>query len=176
MSNKSKLIIAFLLVTLGAVARLLPHMWNFAPIAGIALFAGVYLGKRYAILLPIIAMLAGDLFIGFYFWKLMLAVYASLALVGLIGIAIKKHKSAETVLAGSIVASVLFFLVTNFVVWKFSPWYAQTWAGLLECYTLALPFFRNTLLGNVFYTGVLFGAYELVLAWARKKQPKEITI
>lgn len=170
MTKKTKLTISFVLVALGIVCRLLPHAWNFTPIAAIALFAGVYLGRRYAITLPIIALVIGDLFIGFYEWKLMLIVYGSFALIGLLGVLIKKYKSVETVLAGSITAAVIFFLATNWAVWQFSPWYAKSWAGLVECYTLALPFFRNTLLSNLFYVGVLSGAYEAVMLLAQQKK------
>jgi len=170
MNLKTKLIISLVLVTLGVVCRLLPHAWNFTPIMAIALFAGVYLGRNYAVALPVIAMLAGDLFIGFYAWKLMLVIYGCFAIVGLLGVIIKKHKSAETILAGSILAAVLFFLATNWAVWQFSFWYTKTWAGLMQCYILALPFFKNTLLGNIFYTGVLCGAYEMVVVWAKKRQ------
>lgn len=170
MTKKTKILISITLVTLGLACRLLPHAWNFAPIAGIALFSGVYLGKRYAIALPIIAMVIGDLFIGFYEWPLMVAVYGCFALTGLLGSIIKKHKSVETILAGSIIASVLFFIATNWAVWQFSPWYAKTLEGLLQSYAMALPFFRNTLLGDLFYTGVLFGAYELAMVWARNRK------
>ena len=170
MTKQTKLIISLILIALGVACRLLPHLWNFAPIAGIALFAGVYLGRRYAVILPVVAMFIGDLFIGFYDWKLMLAVYGCFVLIGLLGTLIKKYKSVETVLAGSIVASVIFFLVTNFAVWQFSPWYAKSLAGLIHCFTMALPFFRNTLLGNVFYTVVLFGAYETVMILAKQRR------
>lgn len=162
MQQKTKLILSIFLIAIGAACRLLPHLWNFTPIAAIALFAGVYLGRNYALILPALTMLAGDLFIGFYEWPLMIAVYGSYLIIGLIGYAIKKHKSAEVVIAGSLFGSVAFFLFTNYAVWQFSPWYAKSWQGLLECYALALPFFRGTLLGDLFYTGVLFGAYELI--------------
>jgi len=165
-----KIIIFLILVTLGAVFRLLPHPWNFTPIAAITLFSGVYLGKRYAILVPILAMFFSDIFLGFYEWKLMLAVYGSFALVGLIGLAIKKQKSLETILAGSLTASILFFLITNFAIWQFTSWYPKTLPGLIQCFILALPFFRNTLLGDLFFTGILFGAYELVLIFVEKKK------
>ena len=148
----------------------MPHAWNFAPIIAIALFAGVYLGKNYAISLPIIAMLVGDFFIGFYDWRLGLAVYGSYMVIGLLGLVIKKHKCLETVIAGSIVAPVIFFIVTNWAVWQFSPWYAKSIAGLIQCYSLALPFFKNTLLGNLFYVFVLFGAYEAVIILAKQKK------
>jgi len=170
MTKKTKLIISAVLICLGVACRLLPHAWNFTPIAGIALFAGVYLGRNYAIILPVLAMVIGDLFIGFYELQLMLIVYGCYMTIGLIGVLIKKHKSLETVMAGSIIASVIFFLATNWAVWQFSPWYAKSLAGLMQCYALALPFFRNTLLGNLFYTSVLFGAYEIVMLWARQKK------
>ena len=168
--DKTKLVISAVLVCLGVACRLLPHAWNFAPIVGIALFAGVYLGRNYAIGVPILAIVIGDLFIGFYEWQLMLIVYGCYVAAGLLGVLIKKHKSLETVIAGSIVASIIFFLATNWAVWQFSPWYAKSVEGLIQCYALALPFFRNTLLGNLFYTSVLFGSYEVVMLWARQKK------
>lgn len=160
------------MILLGVACRLLPHLWNFAPVAAIALFAGVYLGRRYAVVLPVITMLIGDLFIGFYDFKVMLAVYSSFILIGLLGSLIKKYKSLETVVATSLVASVLFYLVTNYAVWQFSPWYAKSFAGLIHCYTLALPFLRNTMLGDLFYISVLFGAYEGVILWAKSSKSK----
>lgn len=166
--EKNKIVISVILVILGAAFRLLPHPFNFAPISAIALFSGVYLGKKYAFITPVSAMLLGDLFLGFYEWKLMLAVYFSFAAVGLIGILIRKWKSASTVLAGSLLASILFFIVTNFAVWQFTPWYPKTLAGLIESYTLALPFFRHTLLGDLFYTGLFFGAFEMARIWIKK--------
>ena len=162
MNFKTKLIIAIVLIFLGIVCRLFPHAWNFTPIMAIALFAGVYLGKRYAVILPIVIMLISDIFIGFYAINLMIVVYSCFILVGLMGLIIKKYKSAETILAGSLLGAVLFFLTTNWAVWQFSSWYTRDLAGLIQCYTLALPFFKNTLLGNIFYTGILSGSYELI--------------
>lgn len=170
MSTKTKIILSGILISLGVACRLLPHLWNFAPIAAIALFSGIYLGKRYAVILPVLAMVIGDLFLGFYEWKLMIAVYGSFVLVGLIGVLIRKYKSIETVLGGAIFASILFFLVTNWAVWQFSPWYAKTLQGLIQSYTLAIPFFRNTLMGDLFYTSVLFGAYELVYFLVKQRK------
>ena len=167
---KNKIIIFIILVSSGVILRFLPHPWNFAPIAAIALFSGVYLGKKYAIAAPILAMLVSDIFLGFYEWKLMLAVYVCFALIGLIGVLIRKHKSVQTVIGGSLLASILFFLITNFAVWQFAFWYPKTLSGLIQNYILALPFFRNTLLGDLFYTGFFFGAYEMAKAWIRKRQ------
>lgn len=176
MSIKTKIIISVVLVTLGVVCRLLPHLWNFAPVAAIALFAGAYLGKKYALFLPVLTMLAGDIFIGFYELKLMLAVYVSFALIGLIGLLLRKKRTAESVIICSLSASILFFLITNFAVWIFSSWYSHTFSGLINCFVMALPFFRNTLMGDLFYVGVLFGAYEFVLFWQTKQSLQAVKI
>lgn len=169
MDRKNKLILSAVLIALGITCRLLPHLWNFAPIAAIALFSGFYLGRRYAIFVPLAAMLIGDLVIGFYDFRIMLAVYASFILVGLLATIIKKYKSLETVFASSVIASVLFYLVTNYAVWQFSPLYAKDFAGLIYCYTMALPFFRATLVGDLFYVSILFGAYESVKILAARR-------
>ena len=149
--------------------RLIPHLWNAAPIAAIALFAGVYLGRNYAIILPVAAMLIGDLFIGFYEWPLALTVYGCFMLTGLIGYTVSRHKNIATVALGSLSGSVIFFLTTNWAVWQFSSWYTRDLAGLAQCYVYALPFFRNTMIGDLFYVGVLFGTCELFYFCLRVK-------
>lgn len=167
MKSKEKFIIALILIALGAACRLLPHPWNFAPIAGVALFSGAYLGRRWAVVVPTAAMILGDLFLGFYEWPLLITVYGCFILTGLIGSLIKKKSPANVVLA-SLTCSFIFFIATNWAVWQFSPWYVKTFEGLVACYVAALPFFRNTLLGDLFYTGVFFGAYEAVKVLAVK--------
>jgi len=156
-----------LIIGLAVLARLVPHVPNFTPIAAMALFGGAYLNRRYAILVPLAALLLSDLFIGFYSPLVMVSVYGSFVLTGVVGLWLKKRRNPKNVIFAAIGASVLFFLVTNFAVWL-GGWYPKNLAGLLECYTMALPFFRNTILGNLFYTGVFFGGYELVLRLVRK--------
>ncbi len=168
MNKKNTLIIAGLLIILGFASRLLPHPANFAPIGAIALFGGLYLPKRLAIILPVVAMFVSDIFIGFYAWQIMLAVYGSFAIVGLIGLLVRKNKKAATVIGGTILGSVLFFLITNFAVWAFGSMYTHTFAGLTQCYTMAIPFFKNTILGDLFYTGALVGCFELLTYWSRR--------
>mgnify|MGYP001594136953 CR=1 FL=1 len=168
-TEKSKIIISVILISLGVATRLLPHAYNFAPIAAIALFSGVYLGKRYAFSIPIISMFIGDIFLGFYEWPLMSAVYGSFVLIGLLGLVVQKYKSVETVIGASFSGSILFFVLTNWAVWQFSPWYAKSWTGLMQSYIMALPFFRNTLVGDLFYVGVLFGAFEFVALYYKRR-------
>ena len=162
---------AFILIVLGIAARFLPHPANFVPIGAIAIFSGIYLPKKWAIILPLAAMFFSDLFLGFYGWQTMSAVYIGFIAMGLIGLWVRKNKKFSTILGGTILGSIFFFLITNFSVWAFFDWYDHNLAGLINCYVMAIPFFRNSLLGDLFYTGVLVGAYEvsLVLLYRDKK-------
>ncbi|OGG87269.1 hypothetical protein A3B87_00150 [Candidatus Kuenenbacteria bacterium RIFCSPHIGHO2_02_FULL_39_13] len=163
--NSSKnivLLLAAIFIFIGAAFRLLGHPPNFTPITAIALFGGVYLGRKLSLFLPILAMFLSDIFIGFYRPSLMIVVYGSFILTVILGWWLKNNKKWYNIIAVSLLASLLFYLLTNFAVWIFTPWYAKTLAGLVYCYYLALPFFRNTLMGNVFYVAVFFGSYQLV--------------
>jgi hypothetical protein len=161
LTTSQKMLIALVLILIIVAGRLLPHLWNMTPIVGATLFAGVYLGKRYAFAIPAIALFVSDLFIGFYDLKLLAVVYASFALVGLIAYLLKKKATAGNILLGSIVSSSAFFLITNWAVWQFSVWYPKTITGLLQSYAMGIPFFKNALIGDVVYTGIFFGAYAL---------------
>ena len=159
--------VAFLLIVVAAFSRLLPHPSNFTPVAAIALFGGVYLDKRLALVVPILAMVVSDYFIGFYggmYW-----VYGSFVLIGVIGLWLRNHKKPLPILGGTLASSILFFVVTNFGVWM-TPGsiYTKTWSGLVECYMAAIPFFRNTLGGDVIFVAVLFGVYELMLVYVKQ--------
>lgn len=153
-----------LLVGLVVATRLVDHIPNFTPVAAVAIFAGLYLSRRkWAVIVPLAAMFIADLFLGFYEPILMVAVYGSFALVGLAGIWLRKHKNFGNIILVSLGASLIFYLVTNFAVWAFTPWYPKTIFGLLSSYTLALPFWRNMLMGDLFYIGALVGGYEAVV-------------
>lgn len=148
------------LIFFAALSRLLPHPPNFAPITALALFSGVYLDKRYAFIIPIAAMLISDYFIGFH--SSMLWVYASFVAIGFIGLWLRNHRGVLTTLGATLAGSVLFFIVTNFGVWAApNGMYPHKVEGLIECYVAAIPFFRNTLMGDLVYVGVMFGAFEL---------------
>jgi hypothetical protein len=91
------------------------------------------------------------------------------------GMFIKNHVNTKKVVFVSLLASILFFVITNFAVWAFSGMYPKTAFGLGEAYFLAIPFFRNTILGDLFYNGVFFGVYNLLLnisprvAWQQRR-------
>ncbi|MBU4369205.1 hypothetical protein KKG58_00395 [Patescibacteria group bacterium] len=169
--------IAIIFVLIGISLRLLPHPPNFTPVAAIALFGAVYLSRKIAFILPLIIMFISDIFIGAYEPKLMIFVYGSFVLCVGLGLWLKKYNKVSVALGGSILSALIFFFLTNFAVWVFTPWYAKTFSGIIQCYLMALPFFKNTLLGNFFYVTVFFGAYELVKILIRKKaQAKYISV
>ncbi len=155
--------IVIILIALGMTARLFPHPANFAPIGAIALFGGLYLPKRLSIFVPLLALGISDLFIGLYHPLMMFAVYGSFALMGYIGILARAKKNPSTIIAGTLVGSIIFFLVTNAAVWAFGTMYPATLNGLFESYTMALPFFRNSLLADFFFTGILVCTTELAM-------------
>jgi hypothetical protein len=158
--------LVYFLILFAAVLRVMPHPANFAAVAATGLFAGVYLNKKQAILLPIATMLLSDVVLGFDSWQSRLVVYGSLALAGLIGMWVKNHKNIFSVASGSLLGSTLFYLLTN-LVWLYpAAMYPHTLSGQLLSYVNALPFFRNTLLGDLFYTAVFFGIYEAVKYYA----------
>ncbi|MEK7596938.1 MAG: DUF6580 family putative transport protein [Patescibacteria group bacterium] len=160
MTTKTKILFAITLVAIGVAGRLLPHAWNFAPVVAIGIFSGAYLGKRFAFAVPVIAMVASDIFIGFYGWQMNAAVYIAMGLAGLTGLTLQKKKNPVTIALASVAGSTVFFLVTNGAVWLFTSMYEPTISGLSASYIAGMPFFRNAIVGDVWYSFSLFGAYE----------------
>lgn len=163
----NKLLNPTLLISLAVVARLVPHVPNFTPIAAMALFGGAYLNRRYAILVPLLALFLSDLFIGLYSPVVMISVYGSFVLTGLIGLWLKSRRNPRNIILAAVGSSILFFLITNFSVWAAGA-YARDLSGLAQSYIMGIPFLRGTLAGNLFYTTVFFGGYELVLRVVKK--------
>ncbi|MEN1927268.1 DUF6580 family putative transport protein [Luteimonas sp. MJ293] len=163
------------LIVAAALTRLLPQPPNFSPVIAIALFAGAYFaGRRWAMLVPLAAMLVSDLALaathgGIYLQHMTspvaLSVYACILLSTLVGFGLRGKVSSARVLGGSVAGSVLFFAVTNFMVWTTAatvPGHAHCVAGLAPCYAAAIPFFHWTLLGTLFWSAMLFGGFELL--------------
>ncbi len=157
-----KLYVVFTMIIAAAMMRLIPHWPNFTPIAATALFGGTFLKRKdLAFLVPVAAMLLSDLIIGFH--STMLPVYLSfIAIVG-IGLVLQHRLTVINTLTASLLASAVFFLVTNFASWTSGMMpYPMNFAGLMQCYIAGLPFLFNGVLGDLFYTSVLFGALYLV--------------
>jgi len=164
-------ITAVLLILFAAFSRLIPHPANFAPIAAIALFSGAYFDKKYMFIIPIAAMLLSDIFIGFH--STMPWVYGSFILIGIAGIWLKSHKKVGYIIGTTLVSSILFFIITNFGIWT-AGYYSYTFNGLIECYTMAIPFFRNSLAGDFIYVTAMFGIYELVIKYSKSDETVKV--
>ncbi|OHB10740.1 MAG: hypothetical protein A3G05_00720 [Candidatus Zambryskibacteria bacterium RIFCSPLOWO2_12_FULL_45_14] len=160
MDTRKTILIASILVLFGILVRLLPHLPNSTPISAIAFASSIYLGRRWALSLPLLALFLSDIFIGFYDWKIMASVYGSFVLIGILSWLGRKYKNLFSIGFLVILAPIIFFLVTNTAVWLFSPWYTKDIAGLLYCYELGLPFLRNMFIGDVVYTTFLFSVFE----------------
>lgn len=169
--------IYYLIIFLAIITRFVPHVPNFAPITAIAIFSAVYLPAKHALALPLLARFISDLFLGFFAWPLMIAVYGSHAFGVLLGLWIKSSQGAVKtfwfkVLSSGFISAIVFFVVTNFAfLYSFYP---HNLSGIIQSYINALPFFRGTALGDIGYTLVLFTLAELavrVKASRRSKAP-----
>ncbi len=164
-----------IMILSAAFCRMVPHMLNFSPLCAIGLFGAAHFTQKWkAFLVPLLATWLSDLFInnvlyasynpvfvwfysGFY-WQ-----YGAYVLVILLGIGLFKNNITLPKLVGSAIASsVLFFLISNFGSWLNNPIYTKDLAGLLTCYAAGVPFYQGTLLGDLFYSTILFGAYYVL--------------
>ncbi|MDR0926945.1 MAG: hypothetical protein LBO69_04180 [Ignavibacteria bacterium] len=165
MNNKIdlKFLLAVALVILSIASRFLPLPPNFSPIMAVALFSGViFADRKIAMIVPIAAMFISDIVIGLH--PTMLAVYLSFAIIALLGMRMKSI-NAKNVVGNSLLAAVIFFVVTNLGVFA-AGWYSYTLEGLTTCFTMAIPFFRATLASSVLYSGILFGGVYLAEKFA----------
>ena len=156
----TRLIALLCAIAAAAALRLFPHPPNFSPIDAMALFSGAYLARRWmAFVAPLAALLLSDLVLGFY--DGMATVYATVALIVVIGWWLSPRRSVGRTAAAALASSVIFFAITNFGMWLSSGFYPHTAAGLAACYTAAIPFFQNTVAGDLFYTVLLFGGFSI---------------
>lgn len=167
-TNLSRLYAVAALIFLAAFSRILPHPYNFTPIGAMALFGAAYLDKKYlAFIIPTASMLLSDWVIG----SPSTPTYVSFLLIVAFGILFLKKVTLGRVVVASLISSVGFFLITNFFVWYGSSLYPQSLAGLMACFAAGLAFYQpiffgnlffNTVMGDLFYCGALFGGYYLI--------------
>lgn len=174
----------------GIVLRLAPHLPNFSSINATTLFGGTHLKKRYAFLITLLIMPISDyllLYINPYgnpivnfsriqpisamFHTTTPYVWGSFLITGLIGLWLRKNNKPSNIVFASALASLQFFFITNFGVWA-GGMYSRGLDGLVMSYIMGIPFFRWTLLGDLFYTTAIFGSYEL----ARRTQIQKIAL
>jgi hypothetical protein len=162
------------LVLIAALSRLLPHLPNMTAVGAMALFSGAYVTNRVlALFLPLFSLFLSDLILNnvvyaafnngkfVWFYDGAIWVYGAVALTVLIGLTLSKKVNSRAVLMASLACSAAFFLLTNFGVWQSGSMYPKTDVGFAACYTAALPFFMNSLIGDLAFAALLFGGFEL---------------
>ena len=146
------------IIILGVLTRLIPHPPNFTPILSFALLSSVYSKNNLGILIPISIMVISDFYLGTH--GAMVWVYSALFIIYLIGYFFIKDVSFKNILVGSVVGSLMFFIVTNFGVWLIG--YPKSLAGFVQCYVAAIPFYKNTLISSIFYSAIIHACYIFV--------------
>ena len=192
MKNVKKFINPIFIILTAATLRLLPHLPNFAPISAMALFGGTYLNRKWAFAAPLSAMFLSNYLLLYVnpfrtpyaiFDKVyspllifsigLLPIYLSFIFSGIIGLWLKKHKTLPNIIGASLFCSVQFFAITNAAVW-IGGMYDRSILGLWQSYIAGIPFFRGTFVGDLFYTALFFGAYELSLRFSKSKSTSAI--
>lgn len=178
--NTNTVIIAVLLILAAAISRVLMYPHNFSPIIGMAIFSGAVIkDKRLAFVLPIFSMFLSDVMFevfniapGFWGWGQLVG-YGILVLITMIAFNLKKINIGN-VAGYSIGSSIIFYLLSNLSFFIFDNPIYHTYTpdanGFLQCYIQAFPFFRTSLIADLVYSGVLFGAYYAITHYVVKKQ------
>ena len=155
MKNHKYIFLAVTTIIVLSLFRLIPHPPNFTPILAISVFAGIkFKDNLFSYLVPVFAMLVSDAIIGFH--SGMIIIYSAIVLSAFVS---RRFNTINTSVLGS---CILFFLITNFQVWLMSPSYSKSLNGILECYTLGIPFFGMTLLSTFFYSYILFYSFTFL--------------
>jgi len=174
MKNKKENFFALMgIVILAVVARILPHPPNFVPIGGLALFSGAHFSGKKRYLIPLLAMFISDMFLGFH--ATMVFVYVSFLMIILIGRSLKHAPQPARLFLAAIGSSILFFIVTNFGVWLTTNFYSKDLSGLVNCYQMAIPFFRNTIFSDLIYSFSFFYGYNLLNLLLTRLLPHSIS-
>ena len=160
--NINNLLLPIVIILSLSLTRLIPHPWNFTPMLAVGIFSGFYFKQFYlSLFIVILSMFIGDLYLGFH--STMFFTYISLAVAVIIGLYIKHFKFTEILFSG-LASSVSFFIITNFGAWLTLEMYEKNFAGLLQSYTLAIPFFHNTLISTFLYLILLKLLFDFIIS------------
>ena len=174
MNKKQAIFLGGIFVAITIIMRLIDHPWNFSPMGALFLFSGFALPRKY-MLLPLLALGFTDIIIGTYQWQVMMIVYSTYGVM-MFGAYMVRNSDAmrgyrmASIMGLSIGSAILFFITTNFAHWMFFGGYANNLSGLMSAYVAAIPFFRNSLMGYMFYSAVFFGVYDLAISSILLKQ------
>ncbi len=169
--GRSLIIIATLLVVASAMSRLVLYPYNFSPMIAMALFGGAVIkDKKYAIALPLFAMLLSDVLfevlhiaVGFWGWGQLIG-YGIMIGITFLGSFIRKI-NVVSVGATTLLSSLIFFFLSNssvfFLEGNYNPTYASDFSGYINCLAAGLPFLKNSLIADLTFSAILFGAYYI---------------
>lgn len=173
-NNYKKILILGFFILIGILSRIIDHIPNFTPLVGMSLFLSYLWKKEESIVFVLSTMLISDLIIGFDSIEMRFIVYSSFLIPAFLGWVIKKQNKWYTkylaIFSSSLISSIFFFLITNFGVWLWSGMYDHTMEGLIFCYTMAIPFFKNSLAGDLFSSFFIFGVYDLIQLFQKKER------
>lgn len=156
----ARLITIITVIIVAAIYRILPHPANVTPVIAVALFSGAKLSDNWqAILLPLVIMFLSDIFLGLH--NTILFVYSAIALTVVIGFYLRKRPSSViNVFLATVLSTALFYIITNFGVWWVSDFYSPNLSGLTNSYLAGLPFLQKTLMGNLFFSFIIFAGFH----------------
>lgn len=175
----NKIAIGIVLIIIAVSSRLLPHWHNFTAVGAVGLFGAFYFRKQvWAFLVPLMALWISDLVLNnwvysaynpefVWFTQYMIFVYIGMLALIITGQTLLCKFTGSRVLTASILASLIFFLISNFGSFLFDPIYPKDISGLSAAYLAGIPFFWNTLIANVIYSLILFGLFY----WASLRFP-----
>jgi hypothetical protein len=177
--------VLMVLIVIGVASRfLLADIPNFKPVAAIALFAAFYFRQFWVSAVAVLTVvLVSNFGLANCPWQVTTGVVGGLLVASALGYRLKQMNSANVsgiallgnVIGSSLLMSIAFFLISNASVWMMGQWYPMTFAGLANCFLAAVPFFRFTVMGDLLFTGGLFGSYYAVIAvanyWRRNDRP-----
>ena len=151
-SNQEKLLAVF--VIFAAFLRVIPHPLNFTPVTSLALFSGVMFSRKWmSVGIPLVAMILSDMVLGFY--SISLWVYIAFISITIFGWFINKMNINSILLS-----SIIFFIISNFGVWVLG--YPHTIEGLILCYTMAIPFFGYSIIGDLFWGMIIKYSFKFI--------------
>lgn len=172
---KTNLLVFTGLFLAAVLSRLVPHGWNFTLMGAVFIFAGAYFkDRKISVALMLSSLLVSDFFIGFH--SMMPAVYAGFLAMIAVGTFLNVNASRIRIFGGAFMASLIFFIISNFGVWYEGQLYPMTFSGLIECYVMGIPFFGKQMIGDVGFALGLFELAKRLLATESEAAPAPIEV
>ena len=160
--------LAYVFVVVAIAFRFLPSTFGFTPLTASLLYFGARSPRKW-MWAPLLLMMGADLYLTrvvyhYPFTADQFVIWGWYVAMILLGGLLRKKGGWARIAGASLAGSVSFFLVSNFAVWLVWNMYPKTLGGLAACYTLALPFFRNGVLGDLLFTAAFFGIGAMLSA------------